>query len=94
METMLRSKVTVLFMMLGLLIAVPAVALAQDAGDPTGAPSPAPPAPVFQSDKEDYPPADTVILTGSGWQPITRPPLVRAAAASPIRATCSFSTAC
>jgi CSLREA domain-containing protein len=56
-------------MMLGLLIAVPAVALAQDAGDPTGAPSPAPPAPVIQSDKEDYPPADTVILTGSGWQP-------------------------
>src|SRR5918993_3572453 len=69
METMLRSKVTVLFMTLGLLIAVPAVALAQDAGDPTGAPSPAPPAPGIQSDKEDYPPADTVILTGSGWQP-------------------------
>src|SRR5918993_2391804 len=69
METMLRSKVTVLFMTLGLLIAVPAVALAQDAGDPTGVPSPAPPAPTIQSDKEDYPPSDTVILTGSGWQP-------------------------
>jgi CSLREA domain-containing protein len=65
MRTMLRSKVTLLFMTLGLLIAVPAVALAQD----TGAPSPAPPAPTIQSDKEDYPPADTVILTGSGWQP-------------------------
>src|SRR5829696_6983436 len=69
MRTMLRSKVTLLFMTLGLLIAVPAVALAQDAGDPTGAPSPAPPSPTIQSDKEDYPPADTVILTGSGWQP-------------------------
>jgi CSLREA domain-containing protein len=56
-------------MTLGLLIAVPAVALAQDTGDPTGAPSPAPPAPTIQSDKEDYPPSDTVILTGSGWQP-------------------------
>src|SRR5687767_2956544 len=69
MRTMLRSKVTLLFMTLGLLIAVPAVALAQDALDPTGAPSPAPPAPTIQSDKEDYPPAGTVILTGSGWQP-------------------------
>src|ERR671913_1299217 len=69
MRTMLRSKVTLLFMTLGLLIAVPAVALGQDALDPTGAPSPAPPAPTIQSDKEDYPPSDTVILTGSGWQP-------------------------
>jgi CSLREA domain-containing protein len=69
MQTMLRSKVTLLFMTLGLLIAVPAVALAQDAGDPTGTPSPAPLGPTIQSDKEDYPPADTVILTGSGWQP-------------------------
>jgi len=66
---MLRSKVTLLFMTLGLLIAVPAVALAQDASDPTGTPSPAPLGPTIQSDKEDYPPADTVILTGSGWQP-------------------------
>ena len=69
MRTMLRSKLTLLFMTLGLLIAVPAVALAQDVGDPSGAPSPAPPAPTIQSDKEDYPPAGTVILTGSGWQP-------------------------
>ena len=69
MRTMLRSKLTFLFMTLGLLIAVPAVALAQDALDPSGAPSPAPPAPTIQSDKEDYPPAGTVILTGSGWQP-------------------------
>jgi CSLREA domain-containing protein len=69
MRTMLRSKVTLLFITLGLVIAIPAVALAQDAGDSTGTPSPAPPTPTIQSDKEDYPPADTVILTGSGWQP-------------------------
>jgi CSLREA domain-containing protein len=68
MRIMLRNKVTLLFMTLGLLISVPAVALALDAGDPSGTPSPAPPAPTIQSDKEDYPPADTVILTGSGWQ--------------------------
>ncbi len=69
MRTMLRSKVTLLSITFALLLTIPAVALAQDAGDPTGAPSPAPPAPSIQSDKEDYPPADTVILTGSGWQP-------------------------
>jgi CSLREA domain-containing protein len=56
-------------MTLGLLIAVPAVALAQDASDPTGAPSPAPPAPTIQSDKEDYYPGELVTLTGSNWQP-------------------------
>src|SRR5919112_1018424 len=69
MRTMLRSKVTLLSITLAMLLTIPAVALAQDAGDPTGAPPPAPPAPTIQSDKEDYPPADTVILTGSGWQP-------------------------
>jgi VCBS repeat-containing protein len=68
-RTMLRSKVTLLFLTLGLLIAVPAVALAQDAGDPTGAPSPAPPAPTIQSDKADYAPSELVTLTGSNWQP-------------------------
>jgi VCBS repeat-containing protein len=66
---MLRSKVTLLFMTLGLLLAEPAVVLAQDAGDPTGAPSPAPPAPTIQSDKADYAPSELVTLTGSNWQP-------------------------
>src|ERR687890_2278407 len=69
MRTMLRSKVTLLSITLAMLLTIPAMALAQDALDPTGAPPPAPPAPTIQSDKEDYPPADTVILTGSGWQP-------------------------
>jgi hypothetical protein len=62
MRTKLRSKVTLLFMMLAVLIAVPgAAALAQDTGTT--------PAPTIQSDKADYAPGELVTLTGSGWQP-------------------------
>jgi hypothetical protein len=66
MRTMLRSKATLLFMMLGLLLAVPAVAFGLEA-DPTGTTSAA--APTIQSDKADYAPGELVTLTGSNWQP-------------------------
>ena len=62
MRTKLRSKVTLLFIVCAVLIAVPgAAALAQDTGTP--------PAPTIQSDKADYAPGELVTLTGSGWQP-------------------------
>jgi hypothetical protein len=64
MRTRLRGKVTLLFMMFALLLAIPAVALAQDAGDSTTSS----PAPTIQSDQADYAPGDLVTLTGSGWQ--------------------------
>ena len=62
MRTMLRSKVTLLFIVCAVLVAVPgAAALAQDTGTA--------PAPTIQSDKADYAPGELVTLTGSGWQP-------------------------
>src|ERR671921_1516208 len=60
---LMRGKFTLLFMVLGLLLAVPAIALAQDSTVSTSA------APTIQSDLPDYAPGDTVTLTGSGWQP-------------------------
>ena len=62
---LMRSKFTLLFMMLGLLLAVPAIAFAQDV---TGSTTLLP-APTIQSDKTDYAPGELVTLTGSGWQP-------------------------
>ena len=60
---LMRGKFTLLFMMLGLLLAVPAIAFAQDV---TGSTTPVP---TVQSDKEDYAPGELVTLTGGGWQP-------------------------
>jgi hypothetical protein len=61
MRTMLRGKVTLLFVVCAVLIAVPgAAALAQDTGTST--------APTIQSDKADYGPGELVTLTGSNWQ--------------------------
>jgi trimeric autotransporter adhesin len=59
---LMRGKFTLLFMMLGLLLAVPAIAFAQDV---TGSTTPVP---TVQSDKEDYAPGELVTLTGGGWQ--------------------------
>src|SRR5918993_2833255 len=61
MRTFLRGKVTLLFVVCAVLIAVPgAAALAQDTGTS--------PAPTIQSDKDDYAPGELVTLTGGGWQ--------------------------
>ncbi len=66
MRTRSTSRLSLLFLSLVMMLAIPALALAQEeAGDSTGSPSPAP---TIQSDKADYPPGATVILTGSGWQ--------------------------
>jgi photosystem II stability/assembly factor-like uncharacterized protein len=63
MRTKLRGKVTLLFVVSALLLAIPAVAaLAQDTGTSTAAPT-------IQSDKDDYAPGELVTLTGSNWQP-------------------------
>src|SRR5215204_4095052 len=63
MRTKLRGKVTLLFVVSALLLAIPAVAaLAQDTGTSTAAPT-------IQSDKDDYSPGELVTLTGSGWKP-------------------------
>jgi trimeric autotransporter adhesin len=61
---LMRSKFLLLCMTFGLLLAIPAIAFAQDL---TGSTSPA--APTIQSDLPDYAPGDTVTLTGSNWQP-------------------------
>ena len=62
MRTRLSSKVTLLFLTIAVLIAIPAVpALAQDTGTSTAAPT-------IQSDKDDYAPGELVTLTGGGWQ--------------------------
>src|SRR5215212_4312846 len=61
---LMRGKFTLLFMMLGLLLAVPAIAFAQDV---TGSTTLA--APTISSDKADYAPGELVTLTGGGWQP-------------------------
>src|SRR5215204_2820349 len=55
MRTMLRSKVTLLFIVVAALVAIPAMAFAL--GSPT-----------IQSDKADYSPGELVTLSGSGWQ--------------------------
>jgi hypothetical protein len=60
----MRGKFTLLFMMLGLLLAVPAIAFAQDSTVSTS-----PVVPTITSDLPDYPPGATVNLTGSNWQP-------------------------
>jgi hypothetical protein len=62
MRTRLRSKITLLFVVCAVLIAIPgAAALAQDTGTPA--------APTIQSDKADYAAGELVTLTGSGWLP-------------------------
>src|SRR5215218_5512979 len=62
---LMRGKFTLLFMMLGLLLAVPAIAFAQDVTGSTTSPV----VPTITSDLPDYPPGATVNLTGSNWQP-------------------------
>src|SRR3712207_3533703 len=65
----LKGRLSLLVLAFAVVMLVfPAVAPAQDAGDPTGAPPPAPPAPTIQSDRDDYAPIDLVTLTGSGWE--------------------------
>src|SRR5919112_3370165 len=59
---LMRSKFTLLFLTIAMLLAIPAVAaFAQDTGTS--------PAPTIQSDKFDYAPGELVTLTGGGWQP-------------------------
>src|SRR5829696_7953180 len=60
---LMRGKFLVLFMMFGILLAIPAIAFAQDLTVSTL------PAPTIQSDKADYAPGELVTLTGSNWQP-------------------------
>src|SRR5215213_2880274 len=62
---LMRGKFTLLFMMLGILLAVPAIAFAQDVTGSTTSPV----VPTIQSDLPDYAPGEVVTLTGSGWQP-------------------------
>jgi hypothetical protein len=64
MRTKLRSKFTLLFLTLAIVLAVPAIAFAQDL---TGSTSPV--VPTIQSDKADYAPGELVTLTGSNWTP-------------------------
>ena len=59
MRTMLRSKVTLLFIVCAALLAVPGAAVVAQTS----------PGPTIQSDKADYKPGELVTLTGSGWQP-------------------------
>src|SRR5215213_4575845 len=61
---LMRGKFTLFFMMFGILLAVPAIAFAQDVtGSTTLLPGPA-----IQSDKADYAPGELVTLTGGNWQ--------------------------
>ncbi len=60
---LMRGKFTLLFLTLAMLLAIPAIAFAQDSTVSTS------PAPTIQSDQADYAPGATVNLTGSGWQP-------------------------
>src|SRR5918998_1969837 len=67
MGTRIKGRISLLLFAFAVVMLIfPAMALAQDAGDSTGSPSPAP---TIQSDQDDYPPGGTVILTGSNWQP-------------------------
>src|SRR5918998_1073676 len=62
MRTMVRSKISLLFLTFALiLLAVPAVAFGLEAGGTSASPT-------IQSDKADYRPGETVTLTGSNWQ--------------------------
>ena len=66
MRTMLRSKVTLLFLVFAVAIfavAGAAMALTTDGSGTTSL------SPTIQSDKADYFPGETVTLTGSNWQP-------------------------
>ncbi len=59
---LMRGKLSLLFLTIAMLLAIPAVAaFAQDTGTS--------PAPTIQSDKADYAPGELVTLTGGGWQP-------------------------
>ncbi len=62
---LMRGKFWLLFMTFGILLAIPAMAMALTA-DPSGNTSPAP---TIQSDKADYAPGELVTLTGGNWQP-------------------------
>src|SRR5215213_3868128 len=64
MRTMLRSKVTLLFIVCAALFAFAGTAMAL-VTDGSGSTSPSP---TIQSDQADYAPGSTVNLTGSGWQ--------------------------
>jgi hypothetical protein len=61
---LMRGKFLLLFMTFGIMLAIPAIAFAQDV---TGTTSLV--VPTMQSDKADYAPGELVTLTGSGWQP-------------------------
>ena len=63
MRTRLTSRLSLLFLALAVVMLVfPAVALAQDAGGTS-------PAPTIQSNKDDYAPGELFTLTGANWQP-------------------------
>src|SRR5829696_6365598 len=66
MRTMLRSKVTLLFLAFAVMLAVSgtAMALTTDGSGTTTAASP-----TISSDKADYRPGELVTLTGGNWQP-------------------------
>jgi hypothetical protein len=66
MRTMLRSKVTLLFLAFAVMLAVggTAMALTTDGSGTTTSVSP-----TISSDKADYAPGELVTLTGSNWQP-------------------------
>jgi hypothetical protein len=62
---LMRSKFTLLFLTVAVLLAVAGTAMALTT-DTSGNTSPAP---TIQSDKADYAPGELVTLTGSNWQP-------------------------
>src|SRR5215213_2140426 len=66
MRTILRSKVTLLFVVCAAMLAFAgtAMALTTDTSGTTTAASP-----TITSDKADYAPGELVTLTGGGWQP-------------------------
>ena len=66
MRTMLRSKVTLLFLAFAVMLAVggTAMALTTDTSGTTTSASP-----TISSDKDDYAPGELVTLTGGNWQP-------------------------
>jgi hypothetical protein len=69
---LMRQKFTVLFLTVGVLLAVAGTTMAL-VGDPSGTTSDpsgtTSPSPTITSDQADYPPGATVTLTGSNWQP-------------------------
>ena len=60
MISKLKISFSLLLVALAIVLAFPAMALAQDSGGSS---------PFIKSDKEDYPPGATVTLTGSNWKP-------------------------